>query len=108
MPCEEDDLLLLIFVLLLLPERVMVNCVKYQSLIRWSEDGKAVCIMNIKQFSENVLPQYFKHNKFASFFRQLNMYNFYTTGQESESREDLYFQHKKRNLQKYHQLFEHK
>jgi len=65
----------------------MVNCVKYQSLIHWSEDGKAVCITNIKQFSENVLPQYFKHSKFASFLRQLNMYNFYTTRQEPELRE---------------------
>jgi hypothetical protein len=65
----------------------MVNCEKYQSLIHWSGDGKAVCITNIKQFSEIVLPQYFKHSKFASFLRQLNMYNFYTTRQEPELRE---------------------
>ena len=65
----------------------MVNCDKYQSLIHWSNDGKAVCISNIKQFSEVVLPQYFKHRKFASFLRQLNMYNFYTTRQEPELRE---------------------
>ena len=65
----------------------MVNCDKYKSLIHWSNDGKAVCISNIKQFSEVVLPQYFKHSKFASFLRQLNMYNFYTTRQEPELRE---------------------
>jgi hypothetical protein len=39
----------------------MVTSDTYKSLIHWSSDGKAVCITNIKSFSEIVLPQYFKH-----------------------------------------------
>lgn len=65
----------------------MVNSKTYSDLIRWSEDGTAIVISSIQQFSEIVLPQYFKHSKFASFLRQLNMYNFYTTRQEPQLRE---------------------
>eukprot|EP00946_MAST-07B_sp_MAST-7B-sp1_P002554 g2554.t1 len=65
----------------------MVTSSTYTKLIHWSEDGTAIVISNIKQFSQNVLPQYFKHSKFASFLRQLNMYNFYTTRQEPQLRE---------------------
>jgi hypothetical protein len=65
----------------------MVTCNTYTDLIHWSTDGTAVVISNITMFSQSVLPQYFKHSKFASFLRQLNMYNFYTTRQEPQLRE---------------------
>lgn len=43
-----------------------------RSLIHWSENGDLFCVANPTTFSELVLPQYFKHNNWQSFVRQLN------------------------------------
>jgi heat shock transcription factor len=45
-----------------------------QSYITWNEDGTQFWVTNIENFSRDVLPVYFKHNNYASFVRQLNMY----------------------------------
>jgi hypothetical protein len=53
--------------------------------VSWSEDGSEFIIYNTNEFSEKILPLYFKHSNFASFIRQLNMYDFHklrTTSQE--------------------------
>ncbi len=42
--------------------------------IQWSEDGTTFSICDPKRFADEVLPQYFKHNNFTSFLRQLNVY----------------------------------
>ena len=42
----------------------------------WSEDGTQFWVSNIEIFSRDVLPAYFKHNNYASFIRQLNIYGF--------------------------------
>jgi heat shock transcription factor 2 len=42
----------------------------------WSEDGKTFIVKNTTAFEKEVIPQFFKHNKFASFVRQLNFYGF--------------------------------
>ena len=47
-----------------------------QDYISWSKDGKSFIIYNPTSFSKHVLPMYFKHNKLASFIRQLNLYGF--------------------------------
>mmetsp|Transcript_22545 Transcript_22545/g.40613 ORF Transcript_22545/g.40613 Transcript_22545/m.40613 type:complete len:270 (-) Transcript_22545:3982-4791(-) len=46
-------------------------------IVRWSDDGESFSIINTNDFCEQILPQYFKHSNFASFVRQLNMYDFH-------------------------------
>lgn len=42
----------------------------------WSEDGKTFIVKNTTAFEKDIIPQFFKHNKFSSFVRQLNFYGF--------------------------------
>ena len=46
-------------------------------VVAWFEDGEGFVIRNSILFGEQILPQYFKHNNFSSFIRQLNMYDFH-------------------------------
>lgn len=48
-----------------------------RDVVSWNEEGTAFAIHNISEFTESVLPRYFKHNNFSSFIRQLNMYDFH-------------------------------
>ena len=50
---------------------------EYKDIIEWSEDGKYFMIKNLHDFTENILPKYYKHNNYSSFIRQLNMYDFH-------------------------------
>ncbi|KAI8334290.1 HSF-type DNA-binding-domain-containing protein [Chlamydoabsidia padenii] len=47
-----------------------------ESIIHWTEQGTVVCIVDSISFCKTVLPQYFKHNNWHSFVRQLNLYGF--------------------------------
>lgn len=48
-------------------------------LICWSTHGDLFSVSNPTAFSKSVLPQYFKHNNWQSFVRQLNSkYTAYT------------------------------
>jgi hypothetical protein len=43
-----------------------------QHLISWSKEGDVFSVKNPTEFARTILPQYFKHNNWQSFVRQLN------------------------------------
>ncbi|KAH7320995.1 hypothetical protein B0I35DRAFT_204285 [Stachybotrys elegans] len=50
---------------------------KNEDLIRWSEKGDSFIVLDEDEFAKTLIPELFKHNKYASFVRQLNMYGFH-------------------------------
>ncbi|KAI9492345.1 hypothetical protein BDB00DRAFT_728230, partial [Zychaea mexicana] len=55
----------------------MVDDSATDSLIRWSADGASFIVERHELFAKTILPRFYKHNTFASFVRQLNMYDFH-------------------------------
>ncbi|KAF4038057.1 HSF-type DNA-binding [Phytophthora infestans] len=50
--------------------------VESSRVIRWSEDGLALQILDPMTVTEQILPKYFNHTNFHSFQRQLNYFGF--------------------------------
>lgn len=47
-------------------------------VISWSPSGTSFIVHDLSRFSEEILPQYYKHNNWGSFSRQLNFYAYVT------------------------------
>jgi hypothetical protein len=47
-----------------------------ETLCEWSENGRRIVFPDPTQFAETVCPQCFRHSKWTSFSRMLNMYDF--------------------------------
>lgn len=54
-----------------------MNDPKCDHLIRWSPSGTSFLVLDEDEFSKTLIPDLFKHNNYASFVRQLNMYGFH-------------------------------
>ncbi|CAK4695697.1 hypothetical protein LEN26_010399 [Aphanomyces euteiches] len=46
------------------------------AVIGWCDDGESFGVYNVDEMETNVLPVYYRHNKFSSFQRQLNYFGF--------------------------------
>lgn len=55
----------------------MVNSPETDPWVFWNHEGTTFIIPNSQTLAEHVLGRHFKHNNFASFVRQLNMYGFH-------------------------------
>ena len=64
----------------------------FSNVVHWKENGKSFAIVNFNRFIDEVLPSYYKHKNFASFVRQLNMYDFH---KERAKVDEFAFGHKK-------------
>ncbi|OEU14403.1 winged helix DNA-binding domain-containing protein, partial [Fragilariopsis cylindrus CCMP1102] len=54
----------------------MINTCDDPCVCSWSIDGTYFVVMNKSKFEKEIIPQFFKGNKFASFVRQLNYHGF--------------------------------
>jgi hypothetical protein len=52
----------------------LVDDSKTDDIISWNEAGTTFIVWRPAEFARDLLPNYFKHNNFSSFVRQLNTY----------------------------------
>jgi hypothetical protein len=44
---------------------------EFENVIEWGDNGKYFVVKNLTEFTDKVLPRFFKHNNFSSFVRQV-------------------------------------
>lgn len=75
---------------------LMLNLIEKDGLdhiVGWQPHGRAFIVRDIKRFTSDIMPEYFKQTKIASFQRQLNLYGFQriTTGRDKGAYYHEYF-----------------
>jgi len=60
-----------------------------ESIATWATEGDMFVIKDYDAFENKVIPQYFDHNKYSSFARQLNFYGFRKITNETVRRADF-------------------
>lgn len=68
----------------------ILSAQEYHSYIHWSNDGLSIIISDPIGLTKKVLPKFYNHHNFASFVRQLNMYNFHKIRTDPKSNEQKY------------------
>lgn len=82
---------------------MILNECNYDTIIRWTNDGKSFVILNTQLFEKTILPHYFSHNKFQSFQRQLHYYEFFRINKRGGS---IFYKHE--HFQRDHPNLRHK
>ena len=54
----------------------ILNDVNYNKIISWDKEGNKIIIFDVVKLCNEILPKFYKHRKYASFIRQLNLYGF--------------------------------
>jgi hypothetical protein len=68
----------------------ILNNKSYSQIINWTNDGESIIVKDHNELTKKVLPKFFKHHNYASFVRQLNMYNFHKIRTDSKANEQLF------------------
>jgi hypothetical protein len=70
-----------------------VDAALSSDLVAWSRDGERVVFLEPQAFAERVCPRVWKHNKWSSLTRQLNMYGFLRCGEVAGAAEPASYEH---------------
>ena len=70
----------------------LVNNPQYQSLIAWTKSGDQFIVFNPSEFAEKILSgNEFSCTNYASFVRQLNMYDFHKVKNRVRDKSDIFY-----------------